>query len=108
VRVFRPPSVKGWKETRIKGDLLITREAGTGGRIPGSEDDGEEEESDALDGIEAIRKKGWSVEHITRENVLDGHKVDYVKNRVAFDLEWNSKDQTFDRRHDGEARGKKL
>lgn len=28
---------------------------------------------------------------------VDGHKVDYVKNRVAFDLEWNSKDQTFDR-----------
>ena len=30
-------------------------------------------------------------------NFLDGHKVDYVKHRVAFDLEWNSKDQTFDR-----------
>lgn len=28
---------------------------------------------------------------------LDTHKVDYVKGRVAFDLEWNSKDQTFDR-----------
>ncbi len=28
---------------------------------------------------------------------MDGHKIDYVKNRVAFDLEWNSKDQTFDR-----------
>lgn len=25
------------------------------------------------------------------------HKVDYMKGRVAFDLEWNSKDQTFDR-----------
>ena len=25
------------------------------------------------------------------------HKVDYLKKRVAFDLEWNSKDQTFDR-----------
>lgn len=25
------------------------------------------------------------------------HKVDYVKGQVAFDLEWNSKDQTFDR-----------
>lgn len=31
------------------------------------------------------------------EKFLDGHKIDYVKNRVAFDLEWNSKDQTFDR-----------
>jgi CRISPR-associated protein Csd2 len=27
----------------------------------------------------------------------DSHKLDYVKGRVAFDLEWNSKDQTFDR-----------
>ena len=27
----------------------------------------------------------------------DTHKVDYLKDRVAFDLEWNSKDQTFDR-----------
>jgi len=34
---------------------------------------------------------------ITRERYLDGHKIDYVKNKVAFDLEWNSKDQTFDR-----------
>jgi hypothetical protein len=25
------------------------------------------------------------------------HKVDFLKGRVAFDLEWNSKDQTFDR-----------
>jgi len=32
-----------------------------------------------------------------RERFLDGHKIDYVKDRVAFDLEWNSKDQTFDR-----------
>lgn len=31
------------------------------------------------------------------DDFMDGHKVDYVKNRVAFDLEWNSKDQTFDR-----------
>lgn len=27
----------------------------------------------------------------------DTHKIDYVKGRVAFDLEWNSKDQTYDR-----------
>jgi len=31
------------------------------------------------------------------ENFIDGHKIDYVKGRVAFDMEWNSKDQTFDR-----------
>ena len=28
---------------------------------------------------------------------IDGHNIDFIKNRVAFDLEWNSKDQTFDR-----------
>ena len=34
---------------------------------------------------------------IKREKYLDGHKIDYVKGKVAFDLEWNAKDQTFDR-----------
>ena len=33
----------------------------------------------------------------TREGYIDGHNIDFLKNRVAFDLEWNSKDQTFDR-----------
>ncbi|NOZ19892.1 MAG: hypothetical protein GXP25_02255 [Planctomycetes bacterium] len=39
------------------------------------------------------------VEDENKKNVvqIDTHKVDYIKNRVAFDLEWNSKDQTFDR-----------
>jgi CRISPR-associated protein Csd2 len=31
------------------------------------------------------------------ERFMDGHKIDFVKNAVAFDMEWNSKDQTFDR-----------
>lgn len=30
-------------------------------------------------------------------NYLSGYKIDYFKNSVAVDLEWNSKDQTFDR-----------
>ena len=38
--------------------------------------------------------KSWVLK---REKYLDGHKIDYVKDKVAFDLEWNSKDQTFDR-----------
>lgn len=90
---------KGWMETRIKGDLLITKIVGSGGKKAKLEDDDEggEDETDTLEKIEELKKKGYSVEHITRENFLDGHKVDYVKNRVAFDLEWNSKDQTFDR-----------
>ncbi|MHB1642549.1 MAG: BglII/BstYI family type II restriction endonuclease [Acidithiobacillus sp.] len=66
-RLMRPA---GWFEARIHGDLLVT-----------------------------VTTHGESVEKkmINIENFMDGHKVDYVKNEVAFDLEWNSKDQTFDR-----------
>lgn len=32
-----------------------------------------------------------------REGYLDGHRIDFVNGRVALDLEWNSKDQTYDR-----------
>jgi hypothetical protein len=72
---------KGWYETRIKGDLLITSEV---------------HQVDV--GGEGTRQENKiKIETLTRENFLDGHKVDYVKNGVAFDLEWNSKDQTFDR-----------
>lgn len=42
--------------------------------------------------------KHFKVEDVSLlENFLDGHQIDFVKERVAFDLEWNSKDQTFDR-----------
>lgn len=51
-----------------------------------------------------LRPLGWREEKLQAELVVDGqpvrsdtHWVDYVKGRVAFDLEWNSKDQTFDR-----------
>lgn len=51
-----------------------------------------------------LRPLGWTESKLTAKFVVDGvehspetHKVDYVKNRVALDLEWNSKDQTFDR-----------
>lgn len=46
----------------------------------------------------------WKEDRLTAKLVVDEqeisqdtHKVDYIKGRVAFDLEWNSKDQTFDR-----------
>ncbi|MDO9106262.1 MAG: BglII/BstYI family type II restriction endonuclease [Methylovulum sp.] len=69
----------GWYETRIKGDLLITMEI--------------HQEHETRSG-----KNKTVLQHpIKRDNYLDGHKVDYVKKSVAFDLEWNSKDQTFDR-----------
>ena len=32
-----------------------------------------------------------------REGYHDGHRIDFVSGKVAFDLEWNSKDQTYDR-----------
>jgi hypothetical protein len=90
---------KGWNETRIKGDLVIQKVSGLVGssRKKKTDDSDEESESETLENIEELKRKGYHVEQITRKNFLDGHKVDYVKNRVAFDMEWNSKDQTFDR-----------
>jgi len=72
---------KGWHETIIRGDLMVEK----------------------ISRIQVgVQKNGKpkTEEHrelIRRAKYLDGHKVDYVKGRVAFDLEWNSKDQTFDR-----------
>lgn len=67
----------GWKEIRISGDLHIKfypRQANQRGRFSDQPFD----------------------ERIT-EGYIDGHNIDFLKNRIAFDLEWNSKDQTFDR-----------
>ncbi len=51
-----------------------------------------------------LRPKGWIEKQLTAKLVVDNeeithdtHKIDFLKNKVAFDLEWNSKDQTFDR-----------
>jgi hypothetical protein len=69
----------GWNETRISGDLIVRRSA---------------KELNTRN----KRTKFDKVEEVSvLENFLDGHQIDFVKNRVAFDLEWNSKDQTFDR-----------
>lgn len=67
----------GWREIRISGDLHIKfypRKADQRGRFTSTPFD----------------------EQIT-EVYIDGHNIDFLKDRVAFDLEWNSKDQTFDR-----------
>ena len=67
----------GWKEIRITGDLLVKlypRRENQRGRF----DDQPFDEK-------------------TIEGYIDGHNIDFIKNKVAFDLEWNSKDQTFDR-----------
>ena len=69
---------KGWKEVRITADLLIKK--GERGSRSGSQ------------GFKPDR-----TEEITVDGYIDGHNIDFVKGQVAFDLEWNSKDQTFDR-----------
>lgn len=58
----------GWEEKNLKAKLHVYELKGKNTEIP----------------------KGKALEH-------GSHKVDYLKGRVAFDLEWNSKDQTFDR-----------
>jgi hypothetical protein len=58
-----------WKELKITGDLLVKLHT----RNPSS------------------------VEEVWINDYIDGHNIDYVKGKVAVDLEWNSKDQTFDR-----------
>ncbi|HCI63956.1 MAG TPA: restriction endonuclease [Clostridiales bacterium] len=61
----------GWKELEISGDLVVRLLEGKSRNIP--------------------------ARIFTLEDFISGHKIDYVKGEVAVDLEWNSKDQTFDR-----------
>ena len=69
---------KGWREIRITGDLLIKM-------FPRKN----------------VQRRGAFAsepfDQKTIEGYIDGHNIDFIKNKVAFDLEWNSKDQTFDR-----------
>lgn len=68
---------KGWHEIRITGDLLVKlfpRRNNIRGRF-------------AEEAIDQKLITGY----------IDGHNIDFIKGKVAFDLEWNSKDQTFDR-----------
>jgi len=51
-----------------------------------------------------LRQSGWVEKSLNarmfaddNEIRSDTHKIDYIKSEVALDLEWNSKDQTFDR-----------
>lgn len=67
----------GWEEIRISGDLTVNvypRSGDKKGRF-----------SDKAKSSHTI------------ENYIDGHNIDFVKDRVAIDFEWNSKDQTYDR-----------
>ena len=69
---------KGWREIRITGDLLIKMYPRKSAQRRGS-----------------FAKSPFDQKTI--EGYIDGHNIDFIKNKVAFDLEWNSKDQTFDR-----------
>lgn len=67
----------GWREIKITGDLLIKfypRKGEKKGRF-----------SDEFESEKILH------------NYIDGHNIDFVKGRVALDVEWNSKDQTYDR-----------
>lgn len=60
------------EEVRIEADLLVKLRAGKGENAP-------------------------VVDRILREDFIHNHLVDFWRGRVAFDYEWNSKDQTYDR-----------
>ena len=68
----------GWREIRISGDLIVKK-------YP----------------RKMVKQRGrFAEEPFETETIngyIDGHNIDFLKNKVAFDLEWNSKDQTFDR-----------
>lgn len=61
----------GWTETEISGDLVVRLLEGKTRKTPSRE--------------------------FCLKDFVSGHKIDYVKGDIAIDLEWNSKDQTFDR-----------
>lgn len=68
----------GWREIRISGDLVVKKYPRQVAQRRGR-----------------FAKEPYETDTI--EGYIDGHNIDFLKNRVAFDLEWNSKDQTFDR-----------
>lgn len=60
------------QEVRIEADLIVKLRAGKGQNAP-------------------------EIDRIIREDYIHNHLVDFWRGRVAFDYEWNSKDQTYDR-----------
>ncbi|MDR0968669.1 MAG: restriction endonuclease [Holosporaceae bacterium] len=60
---------KNWEETKITGDLIVYLH----------------------------KRNKVKVTKKTIKNFIGGHNIDYIKGKIALDMEWNSKDQTFDR-----------
>jgi Restriction endonuclease BglII len=61
----------GWQEARISADLHVR--------------------------LLHAKQKDVILKEYSKEGFLDGHRIDFLNGRVALDLEWNSKDQTYDR-----------
>ena len=61
----------GWQEARISADLHVK--------------------------LLHAKQRERIIKEYTKEGFLDGHRIDFLNGRVALDLEWNSKDQTYDR-----------
>ena len=68
----------GWREIRISGDLIVKKYPRKTAQRRGK-----------------FANEPFEIETIS--GYIDGHNIDFLKNKIAFDLEWNSKDQTFDR-----------
>ena len=68
----------GWREIRISGDLIVKKYPRQAAQRRGR-----------------FSNEPFEIETI--KGYIDGHNIDFLKNKVAFDLEWNSKDKTFDR-----------
>ena len=60
-----------WPEARISADLHVN--------------------------VQHAKQQGRLLRQYRREGFLDGHRIDFLNGKVALDLEWNSKDQTYDR-----------
>jgi len=60
-----------WVETRIAADLQIK--------------------------LLHAKQKNTVIKQFSRPGYFDGHRIDFVNGKVAVDVEWNSKDQTYDR-----------
>ncbi len=60
---------KGWQEVQITGDLLV----------------------------KVRYRNSAEQDELILKDFIGGHNIDYVKGKIALDMEWNSKDQTFDR-----------
>lgn len=70
--LFEESFSEEWREVRISADLLVRLHPAKGG-------------SEAV--IAEYRRSGY----------FDGHRIDLLNGKVALDIEWNSKDQTYDR-----------